>query len=153
MFNSKDRPVDPKVDPYLRSKIWPDLNTKLLDLKYELAGYGIVPSSWYLIGSFATDKARGRSDIDIAVVILDREQRDRFYGLPFWGESTSFGNVGPHRVELTLFDDEKTIRCTEVTKPLSWDSEQNSFELGTQQEVLSPKDFEREISLPPEARG
>ena len=128
--SSHRRPVNPKVEQYLKTEIWSSLNEKLCELRGRLNDEEIFPQQWFVFGSFATNKARLVSDLDIGVVIKDKDQNSRFDKLEIFGESTSYGYAGKHRIELTNYDDLNLIRLIQDIKLLDWDEKEKVFKLG-----------------------
>jgi len=134
---SEMRPVNPGVERYFQNEIWLELEQKLIELKKVLDEAGIHPESWFLHGSFVTNKAKMSSDIDIGVTIKDPAQHHNFVNLPVWGPSTSYGSVRTHRIELTAYDSLKSAQTWSSLRMLDYDERENHFILGEKSDKLT----------------
>jgi predicted nucleotidyltransferase len=91
------------------------IQRKVCSLITELKKYGFEPDKVFLFGSAVSlfgkksrKPFRPSSDIDIGICFTDGREW-KVYDLPIWGESTSYGYVDGHRVEVTSFN------CSNIT--------------------------------------
>jgi predicted nucleotidyltransferase len=99
------RQVNPAVFVYLETKILPELLPILREFKEFLQEQGIIPTQWFLYGSFVRGTARVSSDIDVGVVLPGSIEFSEFYDArdKFWENRSD--RICGHRIEITAYNE------------------------------------------------
>ena len=104
-MNLWHRQVNQAVFIYLETKILPELFPILREFKEFLQERGIIPTRWFLYGSFVRGTARVSSDIDVGVILPEYVELSKFYEARDNFLENRSAWICSHRIEITAYDE------------------------------------------------